>query len=84
MDILTWIVLGLVAGSVANFLDPRPSAGGILGSIVLGIVGALVGGWIGNAVFGLGVSGFNFTSFLVAVAGSLVVLAVGRMLSRTA
>lgn len=84
MDVLTWIILGLVAGSVANFLDPRPSAGGILGSIVLGIVGALVGGWVGNAIFGVGVSGFNFTSFLVAVAGALVVLAVGRMLSRTA
>jgi len=84
MDILTWVILGLVAGSVANFLDPRTSSGGILGSIVLGIVGALVGGYLGNAIFGMGVTGFNFTSFLVAVAGSLVVLAVGRMLSRTA
>ena len=82
MDILAWIVFGLIAGSIANFLDPHTSSGGILGSIVLGIVGALVGGWLGNAIFGVGVSGFNFTSFLVAVAGSLIVLAVGRMLSR--
>jgi uncharacterized membrane protein YeaQ/YmgE (transglycosylase-associated protein family) len=84
MDLLTWIILGLIAGSVANFLDPRPSAGGIIGSIVLGIVGALVGGWLGNAIFGVGLSGFSFSSFLIAVVGSLVVLAVGRMLSRTA
>lgn len=84
MDILSWIVFGLIAGSVANFLEPGRSSGGILGSIVLGIVGALVGGWIGNAVFEVGVTGFNFTSFLVAVAGSLIVLAVGKMLVKRA
>ncbi len=84
MDILAWVVFGLIAGSIANFLDSHQSQGGILGSIVLGIVGALVGGWVGSAVFGLGVSGFNFTSFLVAIAGSLLVLAVGRMLAKTA
>jgi uncharacterized membrane protein YeaQ/YmgE (transglycosylase-associated protein family) len=83
MDILSWIILGLVAGSVANFIDPKQSSGGILGSIVLGIVGALIGGWIGQAIFGVGVNGFNFTSFLVAVAGALLVLGVGRMLSRS-
>ncbi len=83
MDILAWVVFGLIAGSVANFLDPHPSSGGIVGSIVLGIVGALVGGWVGNAVFGVGVTGFNFTSFLVAIAGSLLVLFVGRMLARS-
>jgi uncharacterized membrane protein YeaQ/YmgE (transglycosylase-associated protein family) len=83
MDIIMWIVFGLIAGSIANFLDPHQNSGGILGSMVLGIVGALVGGWIGNAIFGLNVTGFNFTSFLVAVAGSLLVLAVGRMLARS-
>lgn len=83
MDPLAWIVFGLIAGSIANFLDPDPSRGGIFGSIVLGIVGALVGGWVGSAIFGVSVTGFNFTSFLVAIAGSLLVLAVGRMLARS-
>jgi len=82
MGVLAWLILGLIAGVVANMIDPRPSAGGILGAIVLGIVGALVGGFIGNTLFGVGVSGFNFSSMIVAVLGSLLVLFVGRMLSR--
>ncbi len=83
MEILAWIIFGIIAGSIANFLDPHRSQGGILGLMVLGIVGALIGGWIGNAIFGVNVTGFNFTSFLVAVAGALLVLAVGRVLART-
>jgi uncharacterized membrane protein YeaQ/YmgE (transglycosylase-associated protein family) len=82
MGILYWVVFGLIAGSIANFIDPAPSRYGILGSIVLGIVGAVVGGWIGSTFLGLNVSGFNLTSFIVAVLGSLLVLWVGRMLTR--
>jgi uncharacterized membrane protein YeaQ/YmgE (transglycosylase-associated protein family) len=82
MDLIFWVVLGLIAGSIANMIDPRPSRGGILGSIILGIVGAVVGGWIGSALFGVGVSGFNLSSFLVAIAGSLVLLWIGRMFYR--
>lgn len=82
MNILAWLLFGLIAGSIANFLDPRPSRGGILGSIVLGIVGALLGGWIGSTFFGIGVSGFNLSSFLVSVLGALLVLWAGRMLMR--
>ncbi len=84
MNILAWVVFGLIAGSIANFLDPRPSAGGIIGSIILGIVGAVIGGWLGSALFGIGVTGFNLSSFIVAVVGSLIVLWIGRMFaSRT-
>lgn len=83
MSILGWIILGLIAGVIANAIDPRPSRGGILGAMVLGILGALVGGFIGSALFGVDVSGFNFTSLILAVAGSLVLLFVGRMLSRS-
>ncbi len=82
MDLLFWVILGLIAGSIANMIDPRPSKGGILGSIILGIVGAVVGGWIGSALFGVGVSGFNLSSFLVAIAGSLILLWIGRMFYR--
>ena len=83
MDLLFWIIFGLIAGSVANMIDPRPSRGGILGSMVLGIVGAVVGGWIGSALFGVGVSGFNLSSFFVAVVGALLVLWAGRALTRS-
>jgi uncharacterized membrane protein YeaQ/YmgE (transglycosylase-associated protein family) len=83
MNFLFYIIFGLIVGAIANFIDPRPSSGGILGAIVLGIVGAIVGGYLGNMLFGVGVSGFNISSFIVAVAGSLLALFVGRMLSRS-
>lgn len=82
MNILGWLLLGLVAGVIANAIDPTPSRGGIFGAMVLGIVGALVGGFIGSVLLGVDVSGFNIGSILVAVIGSLLVLWVGRRLSR--
>ncbi len=80
MSILYWIIFGLITGSIANFI--APSTGGIISSIVLGIIGAVVGGWIGERFFSTGVTGFNFTSFVVAVGGSLVVIFISRLLSR--
>ncbi|PIS21359.1 GlsB/YeaQ/YmgE family stress response membrane protein [candidate division WWE3 bacterium CG_4_10_14_0_2_um_filter_42_7] len=82
MTILYWIVFGLIAGSIANFIAPS-SQGGILGSIILGIIGAVVGGYLGQRFFDVGVTGFNLTSFMVAVAGSLLVLFIGRLLMRS-
>ena len=81
MDILYWIVFGLIAGSIANFIAPG-SQGGIVGSIILGILGAVVGGYIGERFFGVGVTGFNMMSFAVAVAGALLVLFIGKLLMR--
>ena len=81
MSILYWVIFGLIAGSIANFISPS-SQGGILGSIVLGIIGAIVGGYLGQVFFGVGVTGFNLMSFVVAVAGSLVVLFVASLLMR--
>jgi uncharacterized membrane protein YeaQ/YmgE (transglycosylase-associated protein family) len=82
MNFLVYLVFGAIAGSLANFIDPRASRGGILGSIVLGVVGAIVGGYLGELLFGVGVSGFNFSSFVVAVVGALLVLWIGRMFLR--
>lgn len=82
MNILAWLVFGLIIGVIANIIDPRKSSGGILGAIVLGIVGALVGGFLGNLLFGVSVTGFNLSSFIVAVLGSLLVLFIGRALSK--
>ena len=81
MTIIYWIVFVLIAGSIANFIAPS-SRGGIVGSIVLGIIGAAVGGYLGQRFFGVGVTGFNVMSFAVAVAGSLLVLFIGRLLMR--
>jgi uncharacterized membrane protein YeaQ/YmgE (transglycosylase-associated protein family) len=75
MGILTWIILGLVAGAAAKFIMPGEQAGGMLATIVLGVVGAVVGGLLGTYVFGFGdVTGFNFRSLAIAIGGALVVL----------
>lgn len=76
MGILSWIVLGLVAGALAKWIMPGKQGGGCLLTMGLGIVGAVVGGFIATQ-FGYGdVSGFNFYSLGIAIGGALVVLFV--------
>lgn len=75
MSILAWIVLGLVAGFISSLIVNRSGEGFFL-DIVLGIVGAVVGGWIMAAVGGEGVSGFNLYSILVAIGGAIVLLVI--------
>ena len=82
MSIVAWIVFGLVVGIIANAIDPEPNRNGIVGTMLLGIVGALIGGFLANLVFGVTVAGFNIASFLVAVAGSLLLLFIGRAMRR--
>lgn len=79
MSIMYWILFGLIAGGIANFISPS-SQGGIIGSIILGIIGAIVGGYLGQKFFGVGVTGFNVISFVVAVIGSLLVIFIGKVL----
>ncbi len=79
MNFLYWILFGLITGSVAEFIAPS-SRGGIGGSIILGIIGVVVGSFLGPKLFGVGITGFNLPSFGVAVAGSLLVLFIGRMI----
>jgi uncharacterized membrane protein YeaQ/YmgE (transglycosylase-associated protein family) len=81
MTIIYWIIFGLIVGSIANYIAPS-SMGGIVGSIVLGIIGAVVGGYLGERFFGVGVSGLDIMSFVVAIAGALIVLFIGRLLMR--
>jgi len=81
MTALYWIIFGLIAGGIADFISPS-FRGGIIGSIALGIIGAVVGGYIGERFFGVGVTGFNLMSFVVAVAGALLVLFIGRLFTR--
>lgn len=80
MSVVGWVIFGLIAGTIANAIDPHPSSGGIIGAVVLGIVGAMVGGFLANVLLGVDVTGFNLTSFIVAIAGSLLLLFVGRAL----
>jgi uncharacterized membrane protein YeaQ/YmgE (transglycosylase-associated protein family) len=73
MSIIGWIILGLISGFIASKIVNRTGEGFFL-DIVLGIVGAIVGGFIFTAVGATGVTGFNLYSMLVAVIGAIVVL----------
>jgi uncharacterized membrane protein YeaQ/YmgE (transglycosylase-associated protein family) len=81
MSILAWLVLGLISGFIASKLVNKTGEG-ILLDIILGIVGAVVGGWLFNAVGHTGVTGFNIYSMFVAVVGAVVVLVVYHALFR--
>jgi len=75
MPILTWVFLGLIAGFIGSKIVNRTGEGLLL-DIVLGIVGAVVGGWLFNTFGHAGVSGMNLYSIMVAVVGAIVVLVV--------
>jgi len=78
MSIIAWIILGLVAGWLAGMVM-RGGGYGILGDIVLGILGALIGGWLTALLLGRDmVNGFNVESLIVAVVGAVVLIAISR------
>ena len=82
MGILSWIILGLIVGIIAKFFMPGRDPGGIFITIILGIAGAFVGGFIGSAL-GLGnVSGFDIRSLLIAVGGSILLLIIYRAIKK--
>jgi uncharacterized membrane protein YeaQ/YmgE (transglycosylase-associated protein family) len=81
MGIISWIMLGLIAGWIAKFFMPLGSVG-VIKTILLGIAGALVGGYI-STFFGWGsVTGFNFPSLLISVLGAIVVIFIYRHLKQ--
>jgi uncharacterized membrane protein YeaQ/YmgE (transglycosylase-associated protein family) len=80
MSIIGWLILGLIAGFVASRIVGAQRQGIVL-DIVLGIVGALVGGFIFGAAGGVGVTGSNAWSLLVAIIGSIIVLVLYHALS---
>jgi uncharacterized membrane protein YeaQ/YmgE (transglycosylase-associated protein family) len=80
MSILGWIILGLIAGWLAGVLV-KGSGYGVAGDIVLGILGALVGGAITSTLMGVDITGFNVESLLVAVLGAIVVIFIARLIS---
>ncbi|WP_336149233.1 GlsB/YeaQ/YmgE family stress response membrane protein [Escherichia coli] len=80
MGIIAWIIFGLIAGIIAKLIMPGRDGGGFFLTCILGIVGAVVGGWLAT-MFGIGgsISGFNL---LVAVVGAILVLGIFRLLRR--
>jgi uncharacterized membrane protein YeaQ/YmgE (transglycosylase-associated protein family) len=79
-NILAQILFGLLAGGIAKFIMPGKDPGGCLVTAALGIVGALIGGWIGRQVLGVTVvAGFNLPSLGLAILGSLLLLLIYRV-----
>lgn len=83
MGVIAWIVFGLIAGIAAKWIMPGRDPGGLIVTIVIGILGAVVGGFIGSALGLGGVQGFNFGSFALAVLGAVLLLWVYRAARRT-
>jgi uncharacterized membrane protein YeaQ/YmgE (transglycosylase-associated protein family) len=80
MGIISWIVLGGLAGWLASIITKRNDQMGCLTNIIAGVVGAAVGGWVFSLFGGQGVTGFNLPSLLVAFVGAVIVLAVVNLI----
>ena len=81
MGIVAWIVVGAIAGFITNMI--MGGGEGLIGTILLGIVGAVVGGWLAGTVLHVAdVTGINIESIVVAVIGAVIVVALYRMLTR--
>jgi uncharacterized membrane protein YeaQ/YmgE (transglycosylase-associated protein family) len=81
MSFIAWIILGLISGFIASKLVNRTGEGVVL-DIILGIVGAFVGGWLFNTFGRVGVTGLNIYSMVVAAIGAIVVLVIYHALVR--
>ena len=81
MSILAWVILGIVAGFIASKIVNK-SGEGLVRDLILGVIGAIVGGWIMERFGEAGVSGLNLYSFVVAVVGAIVVLVVFHAIRR--
>ena len=80
MGILAWIGFGLIAGAIAKFIMPGKDPGGCLGTVVIGILGAVIGGFVGSELLDIGsVTGFNLRSFGIAILGAIILLTLYRL-----
>ncbi|HSM36048.1 MAG TPA: GlsB/YeaQ/YmgE family stress response membrane protein [Longimicrobiales bacterium] len=82
MGILSWLVFGLIAGGLAKLIMPGKDPGGCLVTILIGIVGAVIGGFIGTTLGYGGITGFNLGSMLLAVVGAIILLLIYRLVVR--
>ncbi|WP_444929058.1 GlsB/YeaQ/YmgE family stress response membrane protein [Microbulbifer sp. SSSA002] len=83
MGVLSWVILGLIAGALAKWIMPGRDPGGWIVTMVIGIVGAFIGGWLGALVgFGGPVTGFGIGDIITATVGAIIFLAIYRMFKR--
>jgi uncharacterized membrane protein YeaQ/YmgE (transglycosylase-associated protein family) len=79
--LLSWIIFGLIAGAIAKFLTPGRDPGGCIITIIIGIVGSVLGGYLATLLGFGGISGFDLRSFCIAIVGSIILLFIWRMIS---
>ena len=81
MGLLSWLIIGLIAGVLAKWVVPGEGPGGIIGDIIVGIVGAFIGGWVFNFFGHAGVTGLDLGSIVVAFVGAVILLFIMRAFS---
>ncbi|MEV6514127.1 MULTISPECIES: GlsB/YeaQ/YmgE family stress response membrane protein [unclassified Streptomyces] len=83
MGIIAWIIIGLLAGAIAKMLMPGKDPGGIIVTMLIGIVGGLLGGWLGKVIFGVdSIDGFfDISTWIAAIVGSFILLLVYRLVT---
>jgi uncharacterized membrane protein YeaQ/YmgE (transglycosylase-associated protein family) len=82
MGILSWIVFGLIAGALAKLIMPGDDPGGFIVTTLIGIAGALLGGFIAIQLGFGDITGFDFRSFVIAIVGALLLLFIYRLATR--
>jgi uncharacterized membrane protein YeaQ/YmgE (transglycosylase-associated protein family) len=82
MSILSWIVVGVIAGFLAKYVVPGEGPGGVIGDLIIGMVGALIGGWVFNFFGHSGATGINLYSIVVAFVGAVILLFLVRLIPR--
>lgn len=82
MGFIAYLILGLIAGAIAKAILPGRQGGGWIATLVLGVIGALVGGWLGGLIFGAEMDRFfSLSTWLCAIGGSLIVLVVWGLIT---
>ena len=83
MNILTWIIFGLIIGILVNYFDQEKQESDVIGIVILSIVGAILGGLLANLLFDLEVNKFNLLSLLVAMVGAFTLSLASKIANKT-
>jgi uncharacterized membrane protein YeaQ/YmgE (transglycosylase-associated protein family) len=82
MSFLGFLLLGLIAGAIAKLILPGKQGGGWFTTLILGVIGALLGGWLGGLIFNVGYDGFfSIQSWIIAIVGAIIVLLIWGLIT---
>lgn len=84
MSFLSWIVVGIIAGFLGKMVVPGEGPGGLFGDLIIGVIGAILGGWLFNMFGHVGATGINLASIVVAFIGAVILLLIMRAFGRKA